>query len=55
MARIKATCTNCEKTTLLFIDPRDSDSEKILNLVNGEAFEHECPRCEHRTVLTVNE
>ena len=55
MARIKAICSNCGKTTLLKISSREEDYEKILALGNGEVFEDECPRCGRVAPLTVVE
>jgi len=46
MARIKATCSKCGETILLFFDPdKDLDYKEIVKLKAGESFEHKCPSC----------
>jgi len=46
MARIRATCSSCQKTILLYFDEnRDDDWPEIARLKKGELFEHKCPNC----------
>jgi len=53
MARIKATCSKCQRTILLFFDNESEDWTAISQLEQGEMFEHKCPHCEQWSAFEV--
>jgi len=55
MARIKATCSKCEATILLFFDTESEDWAAISELKQGEMFEHKCPHCEQWSAFEIVE
>ena len=55
MARIKASCSKCGKTILLFFDPNDADYNEIVKLKAGEKFEHKCPSCNEWAAFEIPE
>lgn len=45
MVRVKARCSNCERTISLLVT--DSEDIKALEeLESGDFFEHKCPNCD---------
>lgn len=55
MARLKATCSKCGKTILLFFEDHKEEWQDIQALEKGEMFEHKCPACEEWAAFEVAE
>lgn len=54
MARLKCTCSKCQKTISLLFDYSTAEElADIKKLKEGEFFEHKCPVCEEWAAFEV--